>query len=268
MDPPGPVQPGPRAPVTDPIFGKDIGFFLFQLPFLRLVQGLVSGLLVASLVVSSARYLRRAARGAVVFHRRVRVHLAVLGGLFLLSVARSATSSTSTSSPTAPGASRRGSFTDQNAQFFAFDLLTILSALAGGVLVGAAFARRLLPLAVTVGVWLVASIVVGRLYPEAIQRFTVAPNQFAQESPYIAQQHRDDPARLRPRQVGGPQLQRRGRADAGQIIETRPTRSATLGCGTTGRSATTLDQLQTVRRYYTSPTSTRTATASMTTNAR
>ena len=34
--------------------------------------------------------------------------------------------------------------------------------------------------------WFLASIVVGRLYPEAIQRFSVMPNQFAQEEPYIA----------------------------------------------------------------------------------
>ena len=37
-----------------------------------------------------------------------------------------------------------------------------------------------------VGVWFSASIVLGRLYPEAIQRFTVDPNQYAQEQPYIA----------------------------------------------------------------------------------
>ena len=42
------------------------------------------------------------------------------------------------------------------------------------------------PLALTIGVWFLASLVIGRLYPEAVQRFTVEPNQFAQEEPYIA----------------------------------------------------------------------------------
>ena len=37
----------------------------------------------------------------------------------------------------------------------------------------------------TIAVWFVASLVIGRLYPEAIQRLTVTPNQYAQESPYI-----------------------------------------------------------------------------------
>jgi len=54
-----------------------------------------------------------------------------------------------------------------------------------GALVGAAFTRMLWPLGLTLAVWFVASIVIGRVYPEAIQYFTVRPNQFAQEQPYI-----------------------------------------------------------------------------------
>ncbi len=41
------------------------------------------------------------------------------------------------------------------------------------------------PLGLTIAVWFVASLVIGRLYPEAVQRFTVEPNQFAQEERYI-----------------------------------------------------------------------------------
>ena len=76
-----------RPPSTDPVFGRDIGFFLFELPFLRLVQALFNGIVLASLVLVFARYLVGASRGSLVFTTPVRVHLAVLGGLFLLSVA-------------------------------------------------------------------------------------------------------------------------------------------------------------------------------------
>ena len=77
----------PTQTVVDPIFGRDISFFLFELPFFRLVQSLVNGLLLASLLVAGARYLLATTRGGEVFVTRVRVHLAVLGGLYLLSVA-------------------------------------------------------------------------------------------------------------------------------------------------------------------------------------
>ena len=51
---------------------------------------------------------------------------------------------------------------------------------------GAAFTRLLWPLGLTLGVWFLASILIGRAYPEAVQRFSVRPNQYAQEEPYIA----------------------------------------------------------------------------------
>ena len=86
MDPPRAVL-ADRRRWSDPIFGRDISFFLFELPFYRFVQSLVNGLLLASLVVAGARYLLATTRGGEVFVTRVRVHLAVLGGLYLLSVA-------------------------------------------------------------------------------------------------------------------------------------------------------------------------------------
>ena len=42
------------------------------------------------------------------------------------------------------------------------------------------------PLGLAVGAWFVASIALGQLYPEFVQRFTVEPNQYAQEQKYIA----------------------------------------------------------------------------------
>ena len=181
------------ASVTDPIFGRDISFFLFELPFLRLVQALFNGLVVTALLLASARYLVGAMRGAPVFATQVRMHLAILGGLFLLSVAfgyqldklelvYSTRGSVETSAIDTIGVS----FTDQNAQFLAFDVLTVLSGLAAAFLVGAAFTRMLWPLGLTLGVWFLASILIGRAYPEAVQYFTVRPNQFAQEEPYIS----------------------------------------------------------------------------------
>ena len=85
-------QPRPvladRAAVVDPIFGRDIGFFLFELPFLRLIQSLFNGIVVASAAPGRRRAISSAAsRGSLVFTTPVRVHLGVLGGLFLLSVA-------------------------------------------------------------------------------------------------------------------------------------------------------------------------------------
>ena len=235
--------------VADPVFGKDISFFLFELPFYRLVQSLVNGLLLASLVVAGARYLVAASRGGEVFITRVRVHLAVLAGLYLLSVAFGYQLDKYELVYSGSGVSTGVSFTDANARFLAYDVLTFLSGLAGALLIAGAFTRWLWPLGLIVIVWFSASIVLGRLYPEAIQRFTVDPNTYAQEQPYIA----NNIAMTRlafglnewqstPYSGNQPLTQAAISAEADTFTNARLWDYRPL--------QTTLDQLQTVRQYY------------------
>ena len=173
------------AVVRDPVFGRDISFFLFDLPFLRLLQADASALLIASLVVAGARYLVSALGGAGAFDTRVRVHLGILAGLFLLTIALGYQLDKFDLVHSNRGVATGVSYTDQNAQFLAFDVLTALSAIAAALLVGGAFARVLWPVAITAAVWFIASIAIGRIYPEIVQRVTVIPNQQTLESPYI-----------------------------------------------------------------------------------
>ncbi|MHB8399810.1 MAG: UPF0182 family membrane protein [Candidatus Limnocylindrales bacterium] len=173
-------------PVTDPIFGRDIGFFLFQLPFLRLLQSVATSLLVGGLLLAGARYVVGVLESGLQFTTRVRVHLAVLGGLLLVLIAVGYQLDKLELVYSNRGVATGVSYTDANAQFLAYDVLTVIAALAGAFLVGAAFTRWVWPLGLAVGAWLVASFVLGTVYPSLIQQFTVLPNQFAQEQPYIA----------------------------------------------------------------------------------
>jgi uncharacterized protein len=173
------------AVVEDPVFHHDIGFYLFDLPFFRFLQAEVSALLVAALIVAGARYLLSAMAGAPVFDTRVRVHLGVLAGLFLMTIALGYQLDKLDLVHSTRGVATGVSYTDQNAQFIAFDVLTFVSAIAAALLVGGAFARVLWPVAITAAVWFLASITIGRIYPEIVQRVTVIPNQQTLEAPYI-----------------------------------------------------------------------------------
>ena len=237
------------APVTDPVFGRDIGFFLFELPFLRVVQGLFNGLVVAALLLAAAQYLIGASRSGLVFTTPIRVHLAVLAGLFLLSVAFGYQLDKYELVYSTRGIATGVSFTDQNAQFFAFDVLTVLSGLAAALLVGGAFARVLWPLGFTIAIWFLASLIIGRLYPEAVQRFSVVPNQYAQEERYIG--NNIAMTRLAYGLDSWSERQFRGEAVLTETDiedESDTFRSARLW--DYRPLGDTLDQLQTVRRYY------------------
>jgi hypothetical protein len=234
---------------TDPVFGRNISWFLFDLPFLRTVQSIFNAIVVGGLIMAFGRYLAGAPQSGLSFPTPVRVHLAILAGLYLLSVAFGYQLDKFELVFSDRGIATGVGYTDQNAQFFAYDLLTGLSAFAAAFLVGGAFTRWTWPLGVTVVVWFLASLVVGRLYPEAIQRFSVLPNQYQREEPYI--RNNIAMTRLAYNIDGWEELQYQGDkvltraqidAEAATFGNARLWDYRPLG--------DTLDQLQTVRRYY------------------
>jgi uncharacterized membrane protein (UPF0182 family) len=239
------------AAIVDPVFGHDISWFLFELPFFRAVQSIFNTLVVASLLVAGARYLAGMTGSGFRVPTSIRVHLAILGGLYLLSVAvgYQLDKYELVYSTRMPVNAVGVSFTDAHAQFLAYDLLTGISAFAAAFLIGAAFTRWTWPLGLTVVVWFLASLLVGRLYPEAVQRFSVVPNPLVQEGQYLA----NNIAMTRlaygiggwtdtPYHGDAVLTQAQIDADAGTFQNARLWDYRPLG--------DTLKQLQTVRRYY------------------
>ena len=234
---------------VDPIFGRDISWFMFELPFLRAVQSIFNALVLGGLIVAFGRYLAGAPQLGLSFPTPVRVHLGILGGLFLLSVAFGYQLDKYELVYSNRGFATGVSYTDQNAQFLAYDVLTVLSGLAAAFLIGGAFTRWTWPLGATVAAWFIASLVIGRLYPEAIQRLTVDPNQFQQEQPYIA----NNIAMTRLAFDLADWEERRYQGDAVLTREQIDDESATFANARLWDYrplGLTLDQLQTVRTYY------------------
>ena len=235
--------------VVDPIFGRDVSYYLFELPFLRAGQALINGLLIAALGLSIGRYLLAGVRGGLAFTTQMRLHLAILGGLYLLSVAVGYQLDKLELVYSTQGVATGVSFTDQSARFLAFDVLTAISAFAGAFLIIGAFTRAMWPLGAVVLVWLSASLVLGTVYPGLVQRFQVEPDQLNREAPFIANNIRMtrigfDVADWERRDYSGEApltAEAIDKEDAtfqnARLWDYRPLRD-------------TLDQLQTVRQYY------------------
>ncbi len=176
--------------VTDPLFGLDIGFYVFQLPFLSfLVDWLFAAFLIVLIVTVAAHYLNGGIRVQVPGQRvtaQVKAHLSVLLGMLALVRAAGYMLARYELTVSQRGVVDGASYTDVTAQLPALNLLVMIS-LFSFVLLLFNIKRRgwALPV-VGVGLWVLSSVVVGTTYPWFVQRFLVeARGESAKEQPYI-----------------------------------------------------------------------------------
>ena len=185
-----------RAPFgqVEPVFGKDISFYMFELPFYRLLQSYANVVLMFSLVFVGLRYLIGAISGAPM-PTLARVHIGLLAMLLLWTFAAgNQLDKLELVYSNQSGVFTGVSYADANAKFLALDATSVVAALAGTFILVFAYTRWRIPLALTVFVWLGVNVILGFAYPQIIQQLVVNPNAKVQESPYI--QHNLDMTRL------------------------------------------------------------------------
>jgi uncharacterized membrane protein (UPF0182 family) len=174
---------------VDPQFGRDIAFYLVQLPVLRSISDWLTGALVLTLVVTTVVHLLD---GAIrpwdrlkAFEPHVKAHLSVLAGLIVAARALDYWVSIYELNLSNRGQVLGASFTDVNAQIPAYQILIVLALITGvALLLNIRYKGWRLPI-VALGVWIGASILVGSVYPALVQQFRVAPNELVAETPYI-----------------------------------------------------------------------------------
>jgi uncharacterized membrane protein (UPF0182 family) len=175
---------------TEPVLGRDIGFYVFTLPVLRILSGLALMMTFLVFTLVTAAYAATGALrwtdGRIQVQDLPRVHLGSLVAVFLLllGVQLSLGRYFLLLDGSSPVQGIFG-FTDAEARLPALRTLSIIAvAAAGGVLWGA-WKNRSGPLAASLIAVVMASIVIGQFYPSLIQRIRVEPNELVRETPYI-----------------------------------------------------------------------------------
>lgn len=175
--------------MADPVMGRDIGFYLFSLPLWEALKVFAGFTMLAVSALTAAVYFLRGGitlteRG-LALDEQVRRHLAVLAGLAGLVIAAGFYLDSFRLLFSSSSAVNGAGYTDVHARLLTFRILTFLTPLAG--------------LALAAGVWkgtwrtalagpilVVAVYGLGiRVYPSLLQKFKVAPNELALETPYI-----------------------------------------------------------------------------------
>ena len=173
----------------DPIFHKDLGFYVFRLPFDRFVfTWAFSSLLVITLLVALAHYFMGGIRAAPSGERvtpQVKAHLSVLLGLLVLLKGWGYRLDQFGLLYSPRGTVTGASYTDVHAQLPAFKLLVIIAIVSAVLFLINIRLRGWATPAAAIGILALTSILVGGVYPALVQRLRVTPQERTKEQPYI-----------------------------------------------------------------------------------
>src|SRR5438309_5738717 len=173
--------------VQDPIWHKDVGYYVFTLPFYRFLWGWFLGVVILMTLVVAGLYASRAGLQNLVLPTRAVRHLSVLAAVFAALLAIHYRLDLYELLLT-----RRGGqfvygvgYADAAARIPAYWIMVFLLALSAIGLLANAAVGRLTPLPVALVAWLGAAFILLVIFPGVIQRFQVAPSELSRETPYI-----------------------------------------------------------------------------------
>lgn len=176
--------------IADPLFQRDLSFYIFRLPFYQFLQSFAIGTFFFSFVLATLIHLIQGEVSlkprsiGLVVEQRMRAHLLSLVALMALLFAVSYQFDAWNLLYSGRGVVYGASYADVHAELPLIRFLvaaSLLVALLAGVQIGRRGYKLLLG-----GVGLVVLGVVGRaFYPEMVQKFEVVPNEINKERPYI-----------------------------------------------------------------------------------
>jgi uncharacterized membrane protein (UPF0182 family) len=175
--------------VADPIFHKDVGFYVFALPLYLFLRGwYLTTLFLVFVGVTLSYYIDQAIgvhENRLYVYPRVKSHLAFLGGLFLLGIAWTYRLKLYGLMYSTSGVAYGAGYADVHAQIPAYWALFILALAIAVLLFLMPILKRWRWLLYVGGVYLVTLIGLSWIYPTLVEQYIVKPNELVKETPYI-----------------------------------------------------------------------------------
>ncbi len=180
---------GSKFGVADPIFAKDVGFYVFHLPLYDLVlQWFYFGLFVTFILVGLSYYHDQAVGvtgDRFIISSQVKSHLAVLAGLLFLGFAVSNRLKLYNLLYSRSGVAYGASYSDVYAQIPAYWTLLVLAVVVAAALFSLPWTQKWKWTLVPVGAYFIVFFAFGSLYPALVEQYIVKPNELAKETPFI-----------------------------------------------------------------------------------
>lgn len=173
--------------IVDPLFNKDVSFYMFQMPWYRFLYSWGVALLVVNILLVLGTYGAQFALGGFQFRLSpaIKAHLSGLGAILLIVLAFGYWLDLQELVFSANGASYGAGYADITVKMPALKFLIALC-LGGSFLMAINIYLKNVTLPVIIfGLWFAAYVLGTFAIPSAVQRFQVDPNEYALESPYI-----------------------------------------------------------------------------------
>jgi len=173
---------------SDPVLGYDAGFYVFTLPALELLRGVLLALVMLAAIGAAGLYFVAGQIALTPFGLRVedraRTHLTWLAAGFFLVLALGAWLSRVHEIVMPSGIIQGASYADAHARMPAALALVAAALVAAGLAAAAALTGRVRLLIAAAGIYAV-TMVVGQGYASLLQRFAVTPNEQVRETPFM-----------------------------------------------------------------------------------
>lgn len=174
---------------SDPTFDLDVGFFVFTLPWLSFLESFATMVLVLAIIAAAFTHyvyggLQFGAKG-VRTTRAARIHLSLLGAVFVLLRAVGYWLDRYELSVKDSQRITGLTYTDATAVMPTKAILAIAAVICAGLFVATIWTRSWRLPIVGVSLLLVTSVLIGGLFPAAVQSLRVRPNEQSLEAPYI-----------------------------------------------------------------------------------
>lgn len=175
--------------VVDPLHGRDVGFYVYTIPFIRDIFGFALLVVLWSAVLVTVGHVLgggiRLSQNRVALSQPARLHLAALGAVLLVLFGARYWLATYLLVVEGNGVGGAIGYTDVHARLPAFRAMAALSVAAAAATLYGARARSLVPPMVGFGALLLGGLLLGAAYPALLQRFHVQPNELNRETTYI-----------------------------------------------------------------------------------
>lgn len=180
-----------RVPVgiADPIFNRDLGFYFFNFSFYQDLYAILMLTLVLTILMVGVIYVINASADLLTGDWKqfttAKSHLGILLALILILKAWGYRLDAFGVLFSPAGIVWGATYADVHATLPSYLSLVVITLIVALIILVNLWIKKVKWILWSLGAWLVIAVVMGSIYPSAVQKLVVQPNEFNRETPYI-----------------------------------------------------------------------------------